>query len=310
MAQHTEQTTMYFKMHTVSEHDGWIDLAAAMSACNRKQYHQFTRADAPLTYLVQVSAIKSGTMITFSSAPQSFVTANAAKMTAKGWKAQLKHAGVKLRDLPTYGRRPRLALERHAQYENTTGIADETVWEILRAGSGPYFGNYVASDQTTVSYKSASTPALGSIAANQITQVVVTAGETEAAQPLTLLGAGGDEFNVIGNYLKGRRSSPTYSEDTPGPTADSDMLNLFSVSEEQSDDVLDAVEEYMDWKPYNEKGILGGTWDQYVELAVISHLTSSTTQYPPRSEVIDVPLGLLKVEAAVFQVDVLMISEM
>jgi len=92
MAQHTEQTSMYFQMHSVAEHDGWIDLAAAMSACNRKQYHQFTRADAPLTYLVQVSAIKSGTTIIFSSAPQSFVTANAAKMTAKGWKAQLKHA--------------------------------------------------------------------------------------------------------------------------------------------------------------------------------------------------------------------------
>ena len=322
MAQHTEQTSMYFQMHSVAEHDGWIDLAAAMSACNRKQYHQFTRADAPLTYLVQVSAIKSGTTIIFSSAPQSFVTANAAKMTAKGWKAQLKHAGVKLRDLPTYGRRPRLALERHAQYENTTGIADETVWEISTIHLEPlmrtstisrYFGNYVASDQTTVSYKSASTPALGSIAANQITQVVVTDGETEAAQPLTLLGSGGGEFNVIGNYLKGRRSSPTYSEDTPGPTADSDMLNLFSVSEEQSDDVLDAVEEYMDWKPYNEKGIAGGTWDQYVELAVISHLTTDDTQYPPVSEVIDVPLGLLKVEAAaedIFQVDVLMISEM
>jgi len=215
-----------------------------------------------------------------------------------------------------------LALERHAQYENTTGIADETVWEISAIHLAPlmrtsivsgYFGNYVASDQTTVSYKSAGTPALGSIAANQITQVVVTDGETEAAQPLTLLGSGGGEFNVIGNYLKGRRSSPTYSEDTPGPTADSDMLNLFSVSEEQSDDVLDAVEEYMDWKPYNEKGIGGGTWDQYVELAVISHLTTDDTQYPPVSEVIDVPLGLLKVEAAaedIFQVDVLMISEM
>ena len=121
------------------------------------------------------------------------------------------------------------------------------------------------------------------------------------------------EFNVITNYMKARRQTPDVSIDTPGPEEGAEMLNLFSVAEEMSDDIVDGVEEYMDWKPYTPDTAANAKFDHLVEGASISADTTTTSQYPPRQEVFDAPLGLLMVTATdgdYYRIDVQAIYEM
>lgn len=316
MAQ-TEQTTLYFDIDSEAEAVGYIDLAAALTAANRKQYHQVSGGGDPLCYRIRVTAVKGET--TIHAASKAFHIGNAVKMTTKGWKAQLRHAGVKIKDLPPYGRRPRFALEKQALSANTTGISGETLYENsiihllprLASGGNAAFSTYTSTDGKTVTYRYASSPGVDKICANQITQVTVTDGSgTESNQPLVLLGSQTTEFNVVREYLKARRQTPDVSIDTPGPAQDSAMLNLFSVAEEMSDDIIDAVDDYMDWKPYTPDNETN-TYDDLWQVAKVKSTT--TGDYPHTSDVCDIPLGLLKVETSdgnAIRVDVEAIYEM
>ena len=316
MAQ-TEQTTLWFDVESEDEAAGYIDLAAALTAANRKQYHQVSGGGDPLCYRIRVTATKGETE--FHAASKAFHIGNAVKMTTKGWKAQLRHAGVKLKDLPPYGRRPRFALETGAFSNNTAGIPGETLCENsiihllprLSNGGNVAFTTYTATDGKQVSYRYATSQASGNISANQITQVTVTDGAgTESNQPLVLLGTGAAEFNVVREYMKSRRQTPDVSIDTPGPAQDSAMLNLFSVAEELSDDIIDAVDDYMDWKPYTPDNSTN-TYDDVWSCAKVKSTT--TGDYPHTSDVCDIPLGLLKIESTAgnsFRIDVQAIYEM
>lgn len=314
-----EQTTLYFEQE---DEVNFIDLASAMTAANRKQYHHVARDGTALCYLVSVSAIKGDSMV-FDHLQNQFATCNAVKQTCAGWKTQLKHAGVRLKDLPPYGRRARFALTAGSYVPNTVAIDGETIYELSKVhiqpqqspGGDVFFGSYTATDGNVVYYKSLDTPAQGSISANMITQVTVTDGAgTETQNALVM--AGDDvsgEFNVITNYMKARRQIPDVSIDTPGPEEGAEMLNLFSVAEEMSDDIVDGIEEYMDWKPYTPDTAPNAKFDHLVEGAAISATTTTTSQYPPRQESMDVPLGLLMVTATVadfYRIDVHAIYEM
>jgi len=72
------------------------------------------------------------------------------------------------------------------------------------------------------------------------------------------------------------------------------MLNLFSVAEELSDDIIDAVDDYMDWKPYTPDNSTN-TYDDVWSCAKVKSTT--TGDYPHTSDVCDIPLGLLKIES-------------
>ena len=317
-----EQTTLYFDVDgEIQAGNGYVDLAAAMTAANRKQYHQVSRDGTAKCYRVRVTPTK-GTFVVDHLQNQ-FATCNAVKQVSAGWKAQMRHGGIKLRDLPPYGRRPRFALETNAYFKNTTAISGETVYEISDLHTdGPqmspagdlFFGNYTATDGMVVYYKTLATPAAGSIAANQITQVTVTDGAgTETNVPLVMSGnAESGEFNVITNYMKARRASPDVSIDTPGPTEGAEMLNLFSVAEEMSDDIVDAIEEYMDWKPYTTDNAPNAKFDHLTEGCTVK--STSVGEWPPASDVVDAPLGLLKLSGSTdgdtLRIDVLAIYEM
>jgi len=276
--------------------------------------------------------------VVFNSAPHGFPTANAVKKTSAGWKAQMRHAGIRTKDLPTYGKRARFALDRDGVVANVVFEAGELIFENSsihlepkQSPGGPkWFPAYTASDGTYVRFRGNAVPAAGEISANQVTQVTVTdqsvTPETSSQMPLVLLGAVGGNFSVIDEWLNSRRSQESYSEETPGIQADSAMANLFSISEEQSDEVIGGVEEYMDWRPYLTDTNLK-PWTNLVQLAQIdASLTTVTTTppiapsvdslvplYPANSAIIDVPLGLFRIladESASFQVDVLAIYEM
>jgi len=316
-----EQTTLYVTVDK-EETSTYLDFAAMMTAANRKQYHQVARDGTPKCYRVMVTACKGNTDL--HHIQNSFITCNAVKQVTAGWKAQLRHAGVKLRNLSPYGRRPRFGLETGAIFLNhNIGVPGEDIWEISNdhlgaqmdlAVADSFFSSYTATDDTAVTYKSLPLAVANSIAANQITQVTITDGAgTEKNEPLVLSGAGVlNEFNVLFEYMNARRGTPDFSIDTPGPSDDSPMLNLFSVSEEMSDDIVDGIEDYMDWKPYTPDHSTN-VYDELTLGCQVDAGTSATSQYPPVSAVVDIPLGLAKLDGAdttIFRFDVLAIYEM
>lgn len=315
-----EQKKAYFKVQTEGEAAGYIDLAAMTTAMNRKQYHQVANSGNPNCYRIRITAMKGSS--TFQTLQNQFLVCRAVKQVGEGWKAQMRHAGIKLRDLPPYGRRPRFALETAAFDTNTLGISGETMFEnstihlkpFMDLGiSDPFFNNYTATDGKLIKYRHVS--GAGAICANQVTQVTVTDGAgAETNEPLVMVGNAGvaGQFNVITEYLRARRQTPDVSIDTPGPTEDSAMLNLFSVAEEMSDDIVDAIDDYMDYKPYTPDTLANG-YDKVWDACTVDQTTSATTQWPPVSEVIDVPLGLLKIvssENNTFSIELLAIYEM
>jgi len=311
---------MYFNAAAATT---YLDLASCVTAANRKQYHQVARSGNPNCYTIRVTATNSDAL-QFWTLQNQFATCRAVKQVGEGWKTQMRHGGIKIRDLPPYGRRPRFALEAGSYIRDAAAVDGEHIFAISNIHAQPrmapdgdvFFGNYTSTDGMAVYYRSLATPALNSVSANHITQVTVTDGEgTEGNVPLVMVGnAVGNEFNVITNYMKARRSSPDVSIDTPGPSQDSEMLNLFSVAEEMSDDIVDAIEEYMDWKPYTTDTAPNAKFDHLTQACLVSSSTDADLQYPFTSMVIDVPLGLLKVVADAtsddYRIDVLAIYEM
>ena len=314
-----EQKTMYFNQ---ADATNYLDLASCVTAANRKQYHQVARSGNPNCYRIAITQT-NGDGLAFWTLQNQFATCRAVKQVGAGWKAQMRHGGIKLRDLPPYGRRPRFALEAGSYTRDVTAISGETIWAISPIHSAPkmspdgdaFFGVYTSTDGMLVYYKTLATPALNSISANHITQVTVTDGDgAEHNVPLVMVGdAVSNEFNVITNYMKARRGTPDVSIDTPGPSQGSEMLNLFSTAEEMSDDIVDAIEEYMDWKPYTTDTAANAKFDHLVLAGEVTEETDADTYYPPATMVIDVPLGLLKVVGSSgddYRIDILAIYEM
>ena len=296
----TEQRKMFFSI-VGDEDDGYIDLAACMTAANRKQYHQVTSDGNPLAYRCTVVASKGPVQL--FAAQMGFITGNAVKMTAQGWLAQMRHANIKRKDLPRYGKRPRFALEAGAWSEDHAFRAGASVTTISELHLQPMYGNdiatdlyfpdagYLASDGMTVLYKAKSPPTLDFVCANMIS-TVVTGALTE--KPLVLLGNVGLEFNVINEYRHGRRSPADV--DISDTIPEGEMSNLFSIAEESSDEIEAGLEEYMDWTPYVPDQVVTSPFDELTQVADVSNITSATTQYPPIAEVFDAPLGLLKIK--------------
>jgi len=318
MAQ-TEQKTMYFDIVTEAERVGYIDLSSSLTAANRKQYHQVSSSGNPLCYRISVTAVKGEWSFTHLS--NSFLVGNAIKQTVKGWKAQMRHGGIRLRDLPPYGRRPRFALERFQSTFNPrtdTGV-DDPVWQLsainltplIAPGGNSFFSTYTATDGVSIAYRSVASPDKDNVCANQMSTVTVTDGAgAESNSVLTVAGSSAAEFNVIREYLKGRRQSPDLAIDAPGIAEDSQMLNLFSVAEEMSDDIVDGLDGTLTYKPYTPDDHTN-VYDDLVEGGVID--AASVGEYPPLTVIMDVPLGMLKVAGAIstnIRVDVLSIYEM
>lgn len=320
-----EQTTMFFKIETEDQAaTAFLDLSSALSAANRKQYHQVTQGGKPYCFVAVVTAIVGET--TFLGLNSQYLICNAVHQTSEGWKAQMRHGGVKIRDLPSWGRRPRFALSTKQLTQNPRTVlgVDDPVYEIStenlqpRLGSalGTWFSTYNSTDgedPVSITYTASATPGAARMSANQITQVTVTDGAgAEANVPLVMLGNVAAEFNVIRNYFAARRRLPDVDLNTPGVDPHSQMLNLFSVAEEKSDDIVDAVEHYMDYKPYTPEDQTN-SFDSLVEYCKVSPSTLATTQYPPNSATFEAPLGLVQVAGAngdIFRVDILSIYEM
>lgn len=310
-----EQHTLL--LECAAEGDHYIDLAACMTAVNHRQYHQVEADGTPNVYHGRVRVAKASTAaLEVESLTNNWITRNAVKKTAVGWKVQLKKAGVKLGDLATYGRRFRTTLEADGQVDiNRAGGGGSPATITVRglqknmypvdADGNAYFSGYTDSSDRPVTFASA----------NTVTELAITdaSGAQDIAYPCVIgTGTGATDFFIIDEYLRSRRQMDTYEEDSPGPTSVNKMTSLFATSEELSDDIIEAVEDFGDNRPYDN----GTAADQLTRWGTLGSVAAGQpAEVIPAPEVaFSAPLGLLKLSGAlkddIVYVDLMMISEM
>ena len=232
----------------------YFDLSSALTAANRKQYHQVGRDGKPLSYHVTVEHVQGGVagdQVTWTTAPHNWTTKNAVTKMSAAWKHQLKEAGIRMRDLSKYGRRIRLALD-----DGMSSSGDGSMVNVF-----PPEGRK-SSDGTIVDlFEEYTTPAGDSVTylmANEFTRIAVpdAAGGDSVEMNLALMGfsdavSGNNYFGVVDEYL-GSRGGVTDEPDSGKQTPDADNLlqTLFSSTQPSTDEVIEAVEDFQDFRPY------------------------------------------------------------
>ena len=263
--------------------DVYIDLAAAMSAVNRKQYHQCEKNGTPLCYAVTVTSFRCKSGMFMATAANSWTTRNAVKKTAIGWKRQLKHGGVKLSDLPTYAKRFRCGFDSEA---HPAGAGLRTLAKHLQP---------IESDQVTPCFTDY-TDSLGDGATYENTNeiVIVPVGPDGAVVEYRMNLTGGTssgEFGMIEEFLNSRRNIRDASDPTlEFPDADNLLDPLFATAEELSDDIVEAAEDYNTARPYSEVNAK----DEFVGCII-----EPTTVGIPQAQSMVVPLGLIKIQGKI-----------
>jgi hypothetical protein len=305
MAQHTEETSLYFT--TTANSETYIDLSSALTTVNRKQYHQFTRKGIPLCYEVTIhQIITNGDQITLVLvAPNTWTTRNACVKTSAAWKKQLRDAGIKLKDLSKYGRRLRIPFDAGMSAAADGGLSDHYPprgWDVTDSAVENLFESYTAPDGTIVSYSDAA----------EFTRFVIPdeAGGDSVEMNLALLGYSGsvtanNYFGVIDEYL-GSRGGVTDTPDSGQQTPDADNLlqRMFSSAQPSTDEIIEALDEFQEYRPYPD-GELDATASPptVTNLACAATVAGSLQGYrsradgtagAPHSITMKCPLGLIK----------------
>ena len=302
----SEVTTFY--INSGDDAETYLDTMAALSAANGKQYHQFGNDDVPLAAHLSITCVEGNKETNVFACPNSWRTRNAAKMFAKGWKAQLKNAGIKLRDLPKYGRKPRVGYDASAVKAITlggktfTGLADEHMEPLMDASGTNWFIQYTDTAGNAVDYQQA----------NTITEVAVTdaAGVGSELAGVMLGTSTAGTFQIVNQYNLSRRVPETLETEAPGPSGSSDMLKLFSTAEELSDDIVEAIDDFGDWRPYS----VDVNSENEVQVGQTAGAATASVSYPGSTVTGIFPLGLVRMAAGAanskFMVTVHSIHEM
>jgi hypothetical protein len=247
--------------------------------------------------------------VTVITAPNNWTTRNAVKKMSAAWKKQLRDAGIKEKDMGTYSKRLRLPLTAGMSASGTgvmTGTMVPQQWSIKDGGFVAAFQTYTTADGETVTYGEA----------GEFTRVAIPdevgAGDS-VEMNLTLLGmsdpiAANDYFGVIDEYLGSRGGvidEPASSQQLP--ESDNLMQTMFSSTQPSTDEVIEAVEDFQDFRPYND-----GELDSSASPVTATDLPERATQhgklapqtpYAADSSVttitIDAPLGLIELNGAV-----------
>ncbi len=262
--------------------DIYLDIAAALTAVNRKQYHQVTAKGDPLCYTVTAKCLTSAKVLTFCTAPNTWTTRNAAKKVAVGWKEQMKNSGIRMSELPTYARRFRCTFD---QAGHTSGANQQSLYNHMvpdDCAGNRLFDAYPGQD-----------PALPDITYFNSNEVVMLSIASEAnpdeAYRCSLLGATdavGTSFGMIDEYLKSRRNMRTDSDPkVEFPDNDGLLNTIFATSESLADDVTTAAQDYNINRPYDEPSAIRGVLGALVAPNVANF-----------SETFSAPLGLIKIE--------------
>ncbi len=252
MGQHTEEGNLRFFTSVSAE--TYIDLSSAMTAVNRKQYHQFTRKGVPLCYEVTIEeVITNGDAITsVLVAPNTWTTRNACVKASAAWKKQLRDAGIKLKDLSKYGRRLRIPLDKGMSASGTGSLNDGFAPQGFNvgdpAGEESWFETYVSPGSGNVTYNLAA----------EFTRFTIPdeAGGDSVEMNVSLLGYSGAVatnayFGIIDEYLGSRGGvidEPASGQQTPD--ADNLLQRMFSSAQPSTDEIIEAVEDFQEFRPY------------------------------------------------------------
>jgi hypothetical protein len=291
----------------------YIDLSSALTAVNRKQYHQTSRDGTPLCYRATVTFTESAAdsnRIEVITATNNWTTRNAVKKMAAAWKKQLKDAGIRMKDLGTYARRLRIPLTA-AMSTSGAGSMDKTQepqqWNLTDNAFATAFQTYTTADGEAISYASA----------GEFTRIAIPdeAGGDSVEMNLALLGhsdviGANNYFGVIDEYL-GSRGGVI---DEPGssqqlPESDNLMQTLFSSTQPSTDEVIEALEDFQDYRPYNDGDLDSSaspvTKSNLAELGTFhgklapQNPFAATNSATDNSITVDAPLGLMMFKGAV-----------
>jgi hypothetical protein len=283
--------------------DIYLDIPAALTCVNRKQYHQVTASGDPLCYTVTIQCIASAKTLSPATAPNTWTTRNAVKKTAVGWKKQMKNSGIRMSELPTYARRFRCAYDSgaHPSGANQQSLAKHLVPD--NSSGERMFVAYAGQNPAD--------PDISYFNSNEVVMLsIASEANPDEGYRCALLGAtdaAGTSFGMIYEFLKSRRNMRTDSDPTVEFPDDDGLMNtIFATSESLADDVTDAVDDYNINRPYDEteawnnRGVLG------------AQVASDVANY---QETFSAPLGLIKFTGdyaadSIFIVDVEAVYEM
>eukprot|EP00665_Eupelagonemidae_sp_cell47_P013645 gene13645-biopygen12524 len=216
----------------------------------------------PLAYHVRAQCITLGSdsdPIEFGTAANTWTTKNAVTLLGSMFKKQLRDNNIRVGQLPKYGRELRLSLTTDTGYSHTAGsdgfgqmaYLNSPMLAPVNAAGSAVMANYTNSDGATVSFGYGNE--LSTISVPETT----ADGEPEVVVP-SLLGTtnhGENHLAVVPEYLNGRRNTHDHVEkDSDFPSDDNILYRIGSGSDEHYDDVVEAVEDVGDMRPYDEAG--------------------------------------------------------
>jgi hypothetical protein len=235
--------------------ENYIDISSALTAANRKQHHQVTGRGVPLVYdcfVEHVTGASAGDSVTYLTAPNNWTVRNAVVKMSAAWKHQLKSAGIRMRDLSKYGRRIRIPLDKGMSAHGTGSMTDTLPPSGYQVSDGAIielFETYTTPAGDVVSYNGA----------NEFTRVAIpdeAGGGDSVEMNLSLLGyseaiAGNAYFGVVDEYL-GSRGGITDKPDSSSQTPDAlnFLQSMFSSTQPSTDEVIEAIEDYQEYRPY------------------------------------------------------------
>lgn len=257
-----EQNVMYMVAGDATQ---YIDLASSLTAINRKQYHQ-TKNLKPLLYHWRAQCVTLGgdsDPIFFETAANTWTTKNAVTMLGAQYRKQLRSNGIRRSQLPRYGRELRLSLSTNAGYTHASGGEGFTGSANLDSSgaNSVLIPENVAGTDVFVSYTNTDGSAVTFYTSNELTLISIpetTADGEPEAVALSLLGTsdhGENHFAAVPEYLSARRNRHDHDEiDANIPSDDNLMMRIGAAADEHFDDVVDAIEDTGDTRPYDEAG--------------------------------------------------------
>lgn len=233
----------------------YIDLTKGLTMANNRAHDQF-KNDKPLGYLVtaRLSDVSNGV----ETIPHGWVQKNALVKTAAAWRAMLKKAKIRKSDLNTYGKELRLAYD--ATHSSNWGIngSEQTPDGIpSNYASGEFNSD---GDEITVAVLA---DASGVAAYGD--KIVHAFDHTQMTLPSASAGTdagvwkghviGQEASGVIKQYVDSRLGSveveDTDMDGSPALSGTNYLSLMLSDNEETSDDVVDDVKDYGDFRPYS-----------------------------------------------------------
>lgn len=238
----------------------YIDLAAALSGMNRKQYHQ-TKNYKPLLYHWRAQAIDvDSSTIQFATAPNTWTTRNAVVKLGAMYKKQLRDNSLSRSMLPKFGKELRLAIATSAGYSHGAG-ADGFGQVASYSGLMPRTGVVGDSGEIFADYTNSDGSSVTDANANELSTISIPEATADGEPEVVVISLTGtsvhddNDLALIPEYLASRRNMHDHDEkDSNIPSDDNLLMRIGAAANEHFDDVVEAIEDVGDRRPYNEAG--------------------------------------------------------